>query len=60
VWQAEKRKATFAGRYYSNRDAYARPKSIQIHSHVIIVVGGLGEKYLLKVVTKYGDKYNHP
>lgn len=58
---SRKEKATFAGRYYSNRDAYARPKSIQIHSHVIIVVGGgLGEKYLLKVVTKYGDKYNHP
>ena len=60
MWQAEKRKATFASRYYSIREAFARPKSVQIHRYVIMVVGASGEKYLLKVVTKYADKYNHP
>lgn len=49
--------ANFHGRYYSIKDAICFPKPIQ-KPYPIIMVGGSGEKYLLKVVAKYADRYN--
>jgi F420-dependent oxidoreductase-like protein len=53
-----KRKATFSGHYYSVKDAICNPKPIQ-NPHPIIMVGGSGERYLLKVVAKHADRYNN-
>lgn len=52
-------RTTFSGKYYSIKDAICNPKPIQ-KPHPIIMVGGEGEKYLLKVVAKHADRYNHP
>ncbi len=49
--------ANFHGRYYSIKDAICFPKPLQ-KPYPIIMVGGSGEKYLLKVVAKYADRYN--
>jgi alkanesulfonate monooxygenase SsuD/methylene tetrahydromethanopterin reductase-like flavin-dependent oxidoreductase (luciferase family) len=47
----------FQGRHYSVKDAVSYPKPIQ-KPHPTIMVGGSGEKYLLKVAAKYADRYN--
>jgi F420-dependent oxidoreductase-like protein len=53
------RKSTsFSGRYYNIKDAICNPKPIQ-KPHPIIMVGGSGERYLLKVVAKHADRYNN-
>jgi len=57
MWMQER--ATFSGRYYSVKDAICNPKPIQ-KPHPVIMIGGEGEKYLLKVVAKHADRYNHP
>ena len=49
--------ATFEGKYYKIKDAICNPKPIQ-KPHPVIMVGGSGEKYLLKVVAKHADRYN--
>ncbi len=49
--------ANFRGKYYSVSRAICFPKPIQ-KPHPTIMVGGAGEKYLLKVVAKYADRYN--
>ena len=49
--------ANFRGKYYSVNRAICFPKPIQ-KPHPTIMVGGAGEKYLLKVVAKYADRYN--
>ena len=49
--------ANFRGKYYSIKDAISYPKPVQ-KPHPTIMVGGAGEKYLLKVVAKYADRYN--
>jgi alkanesulfonate monooxygenase SsuD/methylene tetrahydromethanopterin reductase-like flavin-dependent oxidoreductase (luciferase family) len=49
--------AIFRGKYYSVNRAICFPKPIQ-KPHPTIMVGGAGEKYLLKVVAKYADRYN--
>ena len=49
--------ANFHGKYYSIDGAICFPKPIQ-KPHPIVMVGGSGEKYLLKVVAKYADRYN--
>jgi F420-dependent oxidoreductase-like protein len=51
--------ATFLGEHYSIREAVCNPKPIQ-KPHPLIMVGGTGEKHLLKTVAKYADRYNHP
>jgi alkanesulfonate monooxygenase SsuD/methylene tetrahydromethanopterin reductase-like flavin-dependent oxidoreductase (luciferase family) len=56
MW-TEKRRASFEGKYYTIKDAICNPKPIQ-KPHPLIMVGGLGEKYLLKVVAKHADRYN--
>jgi alkanesulfonate monooxygenase SsuD/methylene tetrahydromethanopterin reductase-like flavin-dependent oxidoreductase (luciferase family) len=40
------------------KDAICNPKPIQ-KPHPIIMVGGSGERYLLKVVAKHADRYNN-
>ena len=47
----------FRGKYYSVKDAVSYPKPVQ-KPHPTIMVGGSGEKYLLKVAAKYADRYN--
>jgi F420-dependent oxidoreductase-like protein len=54
-----KQKASFKGKYYSITDAICNPKPIQ-NPRPTIMIGGSGEKYLLKVVAKHADRYNHP
>ena len=49
--------ANFHGKYYSVKDAICFPKPLQ-KPHPTIMVGGSGEKYLLKVAAKYADRYN--
>ena len=49
--------ASFEGKYYKIKDAICNPKPIQ-KPHPFIMVGGSGEKYLLKVVAKHADRYN--
>jgi F420-dependent oxidoreductase-like protein len=49
--------ANFRGKYYSINNAICFPKPIQ-KPHPTIMVGGSGEKYLLKVAAKYADRYN--
>jgi F420-dependent oxidoreductase-like protein len=53
-----RRKATFSGRYYRIKEAICNPKPIQ-KPHPMIMVGGSGERYLLKVVAKHADRYNN-
>jgi F420-dependent oxidoreductase-like protein len=52
------RSATFSGRHYRIKEAICNPKPIQ-KPRPIIMVGGSGEKYLLKVVAKHADRYNN-
>ena len=47
----------FQGQYYTIKEAICNPKPIQ-KPHPAIMVGGAGEKYLLKVVAKHADRYN--
>jgi alkanesulfonate monooxygenase SsuD/methylene tetrahydromethanopterin reductase-like flavin-dependent oxidoreductase (luciferase family) len=47
LWSNE-RSASFEGKYYNIKDAICNPKPIQ-RPHPIIMVGGSGEKYSLKV-----------
>jgi F420-dependent oxidoreductase-like protein len=49
--------ASFEGKYYQIKDAICNPKPIQ-KPHPLIMVGGSGEKYLLKVVAKHANRYN--
>jgi F420-dependent oxidoreductase-like protein len=55
MWR-EKR-ASFEGKYYNIKEAICNPKPIQ-KPQPIIMIGGSGEKYLLKVVAKHADRYN--
>ena len=49
--------ANFHGKYYSVNNTISYPKPVQ-KPHPIIMVGGSGEKYLLRVAAKYADRYN--
>jgi F420-dependent oxidoreductase-like protein len=49
--------ASFEGKYYKIKDAICNPKPIQ-KPHPLIMVGGSGEEYLLKVVAKHANRYN--
>jgi F420-dependent oxidoreductase-like protein len=52
-----KKSASFKGNYYTIKEAICNPKPIQ-KPHPTIMVGGSGEKYLLKVVAKHANRYN--
>ena len=48
--------ASFEGKYYKIKEATCNPKPIQ-KPHPIIMVGGSGERYMLKVVAEHADRY---
>jgi F420-dependent oxidoreductase-like protein len=52
-------RANFKGRYYSVSDAPNNPKPIQ-KPHPPILIGGAGEKIMLRLVAKYADRWNCP
>jgi len=54
MWTEDK--PTFKGKYYWIKEARC-PKPIQ-KPHPPIMIGGAGEKFLLKVVAKHADNYN--
>jgi F420-dependent oxidoreductase-like protein len=56
MW-TDKKHVSFQGKYYRVKDAICNPKPIQ-KPRPIIMVGGSGERYLLKVVAKHADRYN--
>jgi F420-dependent oxidoreductase-like protein len=49
--------ADFQGQYYTIKNATCNPKPIQ-KPYPTIMIGGSGEKYLLKVAAKHADRYN--
>ncbi|MFB5600534.1 MAG: TIGR03560 family F420-dependent LLM class oxidoreductase [Nitrososphaeraceae archaeon] len=50
-------RASFNGNHYRISNAICNPKPIQ-KPHPVIMIGGAGEKYLLKVVAKHANRYN--
>lgn len=57
MWTEEK--ATFTGKHYKIVDAYCNPKPIQ-KPHPPIIIGGGGERYLLRAVAELADEWNCP
>ena len=51
-------RSTFQGKYYALDDAPNNPKPVQ--TPLPITIGGAGERFLLKVVAKYADRWNCP
>jgi alkanesulfonate monooxygenase SsuD/methylene tetrahydromethanopterin reductase-like flavin-dependent oxidoreductase (luciferase family) len=49
--------ATYQGRYYQVNNAYCEPRPDPVPP---IMVGGGGEKYLLRVVARHADWWNYP
>jgi F420-dependent oxidoreductase-like protein len=52
-------RASFKGRYYTIADAPNNPKPVQ-RPHPPIMIGGAGEKVMLRLVAKYADRWNIP
>lgn len=50
---------SFSGNYYSIVNAGCYPKPVQ-RPYPPIMVGGTGEKHLLRIVARHADIYNHP
>jgi F420-dependent oxidoreductase-like protein len=57
MWTDNNKHVSFQGKYYRVKDAICNPKPIQ-KPYPPIMVGGSGERYLLKVVAKHADRYN--
>ena len=57
MWTEEK--ATFNGKHYQIVDAYCNPKPVQ-KPHPPIIIGGGGEKYLLRAAAELADEWNCP
>jgi F420-dependent oxidoreductase-like protein len=51
--------ATFQGKYYAVRDAVNLPRPVQ-RPHPPILVGGGGERRMLRIVARYADVWNCP
>lgn len=56
MWNSEG-SASFEGKYYRIKNAICNPKPIQ-KPHPTVMIGGSGERYLLKVAAKHADRYN--
>lgn len=52
-------RASFKGRYYTVAEAPNNPKPVQ-KPHPPILIGGAGEKMMLRLVAKYADRWNCP
>ncbi len=57
MWTKEK--PTFVGKYYRIEEAYCNPKPVQ-KPHPPIIIGGAGEKHLLRAVAELADEWNCP
>ena len=57
LWTEEK--PSFDGEYYRINEAYCNPKPVQ-KPHPPVIIGGAGEKYLLRVVAELADEWNCP
>jgi alkanesulfonate monooxygenase SsuD/methylene tetrahydromethanopterin reductase-like flavin-dependent oxidoreductase (luciferase family) len=55
----EQEKMTLRGRHYNVTDAVCNPKPLQ-KPHPPIMIGGQGQKVLLKIVAKHADMWNVP
>lgn len=55
MWTDEK--PSFQGKYYTIKEAVCNPKPVQ-RPHPPILIGGGGEKYLLRTVAAYADVWN--
>jgi F420-dependent oxidoreductase-like protein len=55
MWRDER--ATFAGRHYRVERAWCNPKPLQ-QPHPPIMIGGGGEKVLLRLVAQYAQRWN--
>jgi F420-dependent oxidoreductase-like protein len=55
MWTDER--VTFTGKYYRVRDAWCNPKPLQ-KPHPPIMIGGGGEKVLLRIVATHADRWN--
>ena len=57
MWTEDK--PSFKGNHYSINEAYCNPKPVQT-PHPPIMIGGAGEKHLLRVVAELADEWNCP
>jgi alkanesulfonate monooxygenase SsuD/methylene tetrahydromethanopterin reductase-like flavin-dependent oxidoreductase (luciferase family) len=57
MWTKEK--PTFNGKHYTIEEAYCNPKPVQ-KPHPPVIIGGSGEKHLLRVVAELADEWNCP
>ena len=55
MWTEER--ASFAGRHYKVEKVWCNPKPVQ-RPHPPIMIGGGGEKVLLRLVARYADRWN--
>jgi F420-dependent oxidoreductase-like protein len=55
MWRDER--ATFHGRHYRVEQAWCNPKPLQ-QPHPPIMIGGAGEKVLLRLVAQYAERWN--